>query len=134
MYYVKCYECYKFMNFIKYYNYCRYDELTAVYGTPAPLAEVDLSLPESVDVSLRFGEKSLLRNVAVHWSLQELKKQLVDFVGQPAKNFRLFLNDPEAWYGLEEMRFPAKKLFTYGVKEGVEILIELKPSHESGKK
>ena len=108
--------------------------MTAVYGIPAPLAEVDLSPPESVDVSLRFGEKSLLRNVAVHWTLQELKKQLVDFVGQPARNFRLFLNDPEAWYGLEEMRFPSKKLFTYGVKEGVEILIELKPSHESGKK
>ena len=113
---------------------CRYGELVATYGVPTQLAEVDLSPQTSVEVLLRFGEKSLLQKVDVRWTLQQLKKELVEFVGEPAKNFRVFLNDPEAWYVFDEMRLPSKKIFSYGVKDGVEILIELKPSIESSKK
>ena len=106
----------------------------ATYGVPTQLADIDLSPQTSVEVLLRFGEKSLLQKVDVRWTLQQLKKELVEFVGEPPKNFRVFLNDPEAWYVFDEMRLPAKKILSYGVKDGVEILIELKPAIESKKK
>jgi hypothetical protein len=75
------------------------------------------------------GERREGRVVDVNHTVWELRKSLEEWAGIPANKMRLFYFDQvmRQIMGPEEMRFPSKKLYSYNIVSGDEIIIEAKP-------
>ncbi|KAF4519518.1 hypothetical protein B566_EDAN010703 [Ephemera danica] len=106
----------------------RYEELIAVHGRLEPLVNVDLSPKKRVRVLFSMGERREARVVDVNNTVWELRKSLEGWAGIPAPKMRLYYFDQvmSQIMGPEEMRFPSKKLYSYNIVSGDEIIIEAK--------
>lgn len=58
----------------------------------------------------------------------DLKSRLERIVGLPASKMRLFYVDQDLrdLQGLEEMKYPHKRLYSYNIRSGDEIIIDQK--------
>ena len=100
----------------------RYCELVETYGMLDRLAEVDLKAKKSAMISFIFDDEPLFkREVNLMQSTTSLKKYLSEFIGIPPSGFKVLYHDVGFCFGLEEMRYGSKKLYTYKIKDGDEI-------------
>nr|CAG4646234.1 EOG090X05JJ [Macrothrix elegans] len=102
----------------------RYEELLNVHGYVEPFAEVNLAPPKVANVWVRYGEQRWNEKaLSLYMTMKELKEHLSFTVGLPAAKMRL-------WHCDEIqpmiMRFPAKRLYAYNVKDGDEFMIDEK--------
>lgn len=74
------------------------------------------------------GERREGRVVDVNHTVWELRTRLESWAGIPATRMRLFYYDQvmRQIMGPEEMKFPNKKLYSYNIVSGDEIIIEPK--------
>lgn len=106
----------------------RYFELVAVHGKLDPLVNIDLRPERRVKITFTYGETSEERTVDVYRTVVDLKSRLERIVGIPAAKMRLFYVDQDLrdLQGLEEMRYPHKRLYSYNIRSGDEIIIDQK--------
>lgn len=102
----------------------RYQELLDMHGHVAPFAKVKLAPPKVANVWVRYGEQSWNeKNLSLYMTMKELRDKFCFELGLPASKLRL-------WHSVHQqpmlMRFPAKRLYSYNVKDGDEILIDEK--------
>lgn len=100
----------------------RYLELVETHGVLARLAEVNLKAKESAKISFIFDDQPLCKKeINLMQSTTSLKKYLSEIIGIPPAGFKIFYRDVGLRFGLEEMRYGYKKLYTYQMKDGDEI-------------
>lgn len=106
----------------------RYFELVAIHGKLDPLVNIDLRPERRVKITFTYGETSEERTVDVYRTVVDLKSRLERIVGIPAAKMRLFYVDQDLrdLQGLEEMRYPHKRLYSYNIRSGDEIIIDQK--------
>lgn len=100
----------------------RYLELVDAHGVLDRLAEVNLKAKESALISFVFDDKPLFkREINLMQSTTSLKKYLSEIVGIPPPGFKVFYRDVGFSFGLDEMKYGPKKLYTYNMNDGDEI-------------
>jgi len=106
----------------------RYNDLVGIHGKLDPLVNIDLSPARSVKINLVFGSKTESRSVDVYQTVVELKQKLETFANLHFSKMRLFYVDQEmkACHGPEEMKFPNKRLYSYNINSGDEIIVDSK--------
>lgn len=106
----------------------RYFELVAVHGKLDPLINIDLRPERRVKITFTYGESSEERTVDVYRTVVDLKSRLERIIGLPASKMRLFYVDQDLrdLQGLEEMKYPHKRLYSYNIRSGDEIIIDQK--------
>lgn len=106
----------------------RYFDLVTRHGKLDPLVNVDLRPEKRVKVTFTCGNNSEIRPVDVYRTVNDLKIKLEGFAGFSASNMRLFYVDQELrdHQGPEEMRYPHKRLYSYNIRSGDEIIIDYK--------
>ncbi|KAG5892455.1 hypothetical protein JTB14_009863 [Gonioctena quinquepunctata] len=106
----------------------RYFELIQIHGKLDPLVNVDLRPEKRVKITFTCGENSEVRSVDVHRTVNDLKSKLEGFAGFTASKMRLYYVDQDFrdMQGPEEMRFPNKRLYSYNIRLGDEIIIDCK--------
>lgn len=106
----------------------RYFELVAVHGKLDPLVNIDLRPERRVKITFTYGDTSEERSVDVYRTVVDLKSRLERIVGLPASKMRLFYVDQDLrdLQGLEEMKYPHKRLYSYNIRSGDEIIIDQK--------
>jgi len=117
----------------------RYYELFNKYGAIPALAKVCLKPDVTAKVKVIYiknqndkendnGEQSKVIKINLKQSVKELKVQLSTLFNLPVARIRLFYCDMEVYdvSGPEEMKFGAKKLYTYKIRDGDQILIDEK--------
>uniref|UniRef100_A0A8C1SLK3 Tubulin folding cofactor E-like b n=1 Tax=Cyprinus carpio TaxID=7962 RepID=A0A8C1SLK3_CYPCA len=118
--------------FIRYHLDCpedelpqRYHTLVARYGRLAPLAEVDLRPLFHVQVEVRFGDQTEPLELRLDQTVADLKKQLRAMVQLPPNKIRVYYIDRQLGYALEpqEMKYGARALHSYSIRDGDEILV-----------
>lgn len=112
--------------FFKSYNFCRYYELEQKYGRLDPLAEVNLEAPTHSNITLRYLDTEKKYRVELCRTVLELKKDLEPLVGLPQKSFRIYHYDRSGPYGADELKLLNRKLLAIPIRNGDEIVIELK--------
>ena len=86
------------------------------------LAEVNLKAKESALISFVFDDKSLLkRGKNLMQSTTSLKKYVSEIVVLPPPGFKVLYRDVGFSFGLDEMKYDPKKLYTYNMNDGDEI-------------
>nr|CAG4649305.1 EOG090X05JJ [Scapholeberis mucronata] len=102
----------------------RYQELLDVHGHVAPFAEVTLAPPKVANVLVRYGEQQWNeKSLSLYMTMKELKEKFSYTLGIPVPKLRLWhcvLNQPML------MTVPAKRLYSYNLKDGDEILVDEK--------
>lgn len=106
----------------------RYFELVAVHGKLDPLINIDLRPERRVKITFTYGDTSEERTVDVYRTVVDLKTRLERIIGLPASKMRLFYVDQDLrdLQGLEEMKYPHKRLYSYNIRSGDEIIIDQK--------
>ncbi|XP_029428133.1 tubulin-specific chaperone cofactor E-like protein isoform X1 [Rhinatrema bivittatum] len=104
----------------------RYHELVTKYGKLAPLAEVDLRPQSSAKVEVHFEEKVEKMRIRLDQTVAEFKKQLKTVVQLSTNNMRVYYLDHEAPFGPEEMKFNARALHSYNIRDGDQFYVEPK--------
>ena len=108
-----------------------YYELESKHGKLNKLADVNLEGNKRVHVKIKFRDEHTYERIDVRQTVGEFKKQLEKFVGFPASRFRVFYIDIEACslsiYGPEELKHPNRCLYSFNIRDGDEIEIDLKP-------
>ncbi|XP_058837083.1 tubulin-specific chaperone cofactor E-like protein isoform X2 [Topomyia yanbarensis] len=106
----------------------RYFDLIAVHGKLDPLVNIDLRPERKVKITFTYGDSSEERTVDVYRTVVDLKARLERIVGLPATKMRLFYVDQDLrdLQGLEEMKYPHKRLYSYNIRSGDEIIIDQK--------
>ncbi|XP_069470426.1 tubulin-specific chaperone cofactor E-like protein isoform X1 [Ambystoma mexicanum] len=104
----------------------RYQELVTKYGKLAPLAEVNLRPQNKAKVEVHFEEKMEEMSIRLDQTVADLKKQLKPVVQLSTNNMRLYYLDREAPFGPEEMKFNARALHSYGIRDGDKVFVEPK--------
>lgn len=99
------------------------------YGALNPLVEVSLTPTCNIDLEFHIrGRDPQVHSVSLYQSTYDLKVWLSKITGVPPNAMILFYGDVEAIqiYGLEEMRFNSKALYTYNMKSGDSIYVDFK--------
>ncbi|ALC40581.1 CG12214 [Drosophila busckii] len=120
--------------FIRYYmdkpeceQPARYAELLAVHGKLDPLVDVNLKPDKRVKVVFTFKDVCESRFVDIYLTVNDLKIKLEKLINLPPNKMRLYYLDQDyREFGPEEMRFPNKKLYSYNIQSGDEIIIDAK--------
>ncbi|KAJ8922719.1 hypothetical protein NQ315_007754 [Exocentrus adspersus] len=109
----------------------RYCELVQIHGKLDPLVNVDLRPEKRVKVTFTCGSNSEVRMVDVYRTVADLKTKLEAFAGFSANKMRLFYVDQDMREnGPEEMKYPSKRLYSYNIRSGDEIIIDCKKETE----
>ncbi|CAB0000895.1 unnamed protein product [Nesidiocoris tenuis] len=106
----------------------RYSDLVSLHGKLDPLVNVDLSPEKFVTVTVIHGNKSESQCLDVYKTVTELKQKLEPIVHIAVPKMRLFYADQDfkESHGPEEMIYPNKRLYSYYIKSGDEIIVDSK--------
>lgn len=105
----------------------RYAELQAVHGKLDPLVNINLKPEKRVKVVFTYNDVSESRFVDVYLTVNDLKIKLEKLINLAPNKMRLFYLDQDyREHGPEEMRFPNKRLYSYNLQSGDEIIIDAK--------
>lgn len=109
-------------------TYFRYNELVQVHGKLDPLVNIDLTPESKVPVTIVCGEKCEQHTLDVYQTVSELKQKLEKFSGIPTHRMRVFYADQQVCsvIGPEEMKFPNKRLYSYNIVKGDQIIVDSK--------
>lgn len=99
-----------------------------LHGKLDPLVSVDLSPEKKVKISLTYGTKSESKCLDVYQTVTELKQKLEPLVNIPASKMKLYYVDQDLknTHGPEDMIYPNKRLYSYNIKSGDEIIVDSK--------
>ncbi|XP_055380320.1 tubulin-specific chaperone cofactor E-like protein [Condylostylus longicornis] len=121
--------------FIRYYmdkpesdRPARYNELIAKHGKLDPLVNIDLRPEKRVKITFTYGDICEVRSCDVYRTVIDLKMRLERIVGIPHNKMRLYYVDQDLrdHQGPEEMKYPHKRLYSYNIQSGDEIIIDQK--------
>ncbi|XP_036380133.1 tubulin-specific chaperone cofactor E-like protein [Megalops cyprinoides] len=103
----------------------RYHSLVTKYGKLAPLADVDLRPRCHAKVEVHCEDKVELVSIRLDQTVAELKKQLRTVVQLSTNNMRVYYIDKEVGcaFGPEELKYNARALHSYSIRDGDEILV-----------
>nr|CAG4650130.1 EOG090X05JJ [Sida crystallina] len=102
----------------------RFTELMNLYGEVQKLVDVCLRPPKTVDVWVRWGEQRWLeKKISLYLTLKELKERFSFTLGIPSSKLRIFHFDQCQPH---TMTFPAKRLYSYNVRDGDEFIVSEK--------
>lgn len=106
----------------------RYNELVQVHGKLDPLVNIDLTPESKVSVIIICGDKYEQHVLDVYQTVSEFKQKFEHFSGIPAHRMRVFYVDQQvsSVIGPEEMRFPNKRLYSYNIVKGDQIIVDSK--------
>ncbi|KAH8300014.1 hypothetical protein KR044_008509 [Drosophila immigrans] len=105
----------------------RYEELLAVHGKLDPLVNVNLKPDKRVKVVFTYNDVSESRFVDIYLTVNEMKIKLEKLTNLAPNKMRLYYLDQDyKEFGPEEMRFPNKRLYSYNLQSGDEIIIDAK--------
>lgn len=107
----------------------RFYDLEKLHGKLEPLAEIDLSPKKTAELTIHYMETEEMHVLDLQQSVQELKMQLKELCGLPVSKMKVFYVAKiyGEFGGPEELRYNSKKLYTYNMQDGDEILIVAKP-------
>lgn len=102
--------------------------MVSLHGKLDPLVNVDLSPEKFVTVTVIYGNKSESQCLDVYKTVTELKQKLEPIVHIAVPKMRLFYADQDfkESHGPEEMIYPNKRLYSYYIKSGDEIIVDSK--------
>ncbi|XP_050419874.1 tubulin-specific chaperone cofactor E-like protein [Adelges cooleyi] len=106
----------------------RYNELLQVHGKLDPLVNIDLTPESKVPVLLVCGEQCQQHTLDVYQTVSEFKQKLEKIFRIPAHRMRVFYADQQVCsvVGPEEMKFPNKRLYSYNIINGDQIIVDSK--------
>ncbi|KAH8370711.1 hypothetical protein KR093_004745 [Drosophila rubida] len=105
----------------------RYAELLAVHGKLDPLVNVNLKPDKRVKVVFTYNDVSESRFVDIYLTVSDLKTKLEKLTNLAPNKMRLYYLDQDyKEFGPEEMRYPNKRLYSYNLQSGDEIIIDAK--------
>lgn len=106
----------------------RYYELVQIHGKLDPLVNIDLTPESKVQVKIICGDKCEQHILDVYQTVNELKQKLEKFSCIPAHRMRVFYMDQHVCsvIGPEEMKFPNKRLYSYNIIKGDQIIVDSK--------
>lgn len=104
----------------------RYYELEKIHGRLDPLVEVDLHPQLITTVVIHCGDRKTMRSINLKLSVIEFKHSLHRFTGLPPNKMRVYYLDKGMGSVPEEMKFNAKKLYSYCVADGDEFIVDEK--------
>jgi len=106
----------------------RYNELVQIHGKLDPLVNIDLTPESKVQVKIICGDKCEQHILDVYQTVNELKQKFEKFSGIPAHRMRVFYMDQHVCsvIGPEEMKFPNKRLYSYNIVKGDQIIVDSK--------
>lgn len=92
------------------------------------MVNVDLTPEIKVLVTIICGEKCEQYILDVYQTVAELKQKFEKFSGIPAHRMRVFYVDQQVCsvIGPEEMKFPNKRLYSYNIVKGDQIIVDSK--------
>lgn len=99
-----------------------------VHGKLDPLVNIDLTPESKVVVKIICGDRCEQHTLDVYQTVSELKQKLEKFSGIPAHRMRVFYVDQHVCSvtGPEEMKFPNKRLYSYNIVRGDQIIVDSK--------
>lgn len=102
--------------------------MVRVHGKLDPLVSVDLTPESEVPVTIVCGDRCERHTLDVYQTVNEFKQKFEKFSGIPANRMRVFYVDQHVCSvtGPEEMKFPNKRLYSYNIVEGDQIIIDTK--------
>ena len=104
-----------------------YHTLVAKHGMVQRLADVNMKPKVTANVELHFNERCEQRTVNITQTVKQFKRWLSEnIVGQPPSSFLVYYHDVGAPYGADQLRHDSRHLYSYGVKDGDKIYVELK--------
>ncbi|XP_012946788.1 tubulin-specific chaperone cofactor E-like protein [Aplysia californica] len=112
----------------------RYFELEQQHGRLDPLVKVELKPKKRVRLLVKVEsssgdlKSSELMDIDVSQNIKDLKKLLSNVAGCPTSKLTLFYLDPEGYCGLERLMSMERKVHSYKMKDGDEIVIVIKDS------
>ncbi|XP_050542311.1 tubulin-specific chaperone cofactor E-like protein [Daktulosphaira vitifoliae] len=106
----------------------RYNEVVQVHGKLDRLVNIDLTPESKVPVLLVCGDKCESHTLDVYQTVLEFKQKLEKFFNIPAHRMRVFYADQQicSIVGPEEMKFPNKRLYSYNIVSGDQIIVDSK--------
>ncbi|XP_067631013.1 tubulin-specific chaperone cofactor E-like protein [Eurosta solidaginis] len=105
----------------------RYDELVAKHGKLDPLVNINLKPEKRLKVFITFKDKTEERLLDVYFTVGDLKMRLEKLIDLPANKMRLFYVDQDyKELGPELMKYPNKRLYSYNIQAGDEIIVDEK--------
>ncbi|XP_015924161.1 tubulin-specific chaperone cofactor E-like protein isoform X2 [Parasteatoda tepidariorum] len=106
----------------------RFYDLEEIHGKLDPLVDVDLSPKKTAQVFVHFCEEQSVLTVNLQQSVQELKATLSDKFGLRPARMRLFYVDQDLKNacGPDELRYNNRKLYSYQIRDGDELLLDSK--------
>ena len=106
-----------------------YHALVAKHGIVQRLADVNLTPKETATVEFHFNETCEQRTINIVQTLRKFKRWLSEeIVGLPPSSILVYHHDVGAPYGTELLYYDSRPLYTYKVKDGDKIYVELKQS------
>lgn len=105
----------------------RYDELVAKHGKLDPLVNINLKPEKRLKVFITYKDKTETRLLDVYCTVGDLKTRLEKLIDLPANKMRLYYVDQDfKEFGPELMKYPNKRLYSYNIQAGDEIIIDEK--------
>ncbi|XP_017467300.1 PREDICTED: tubulin-specific chaperone cofactor E-like protein [Rhagoletis zephyria] len=105
----------------------RYDELVAKHGKLDPLVNINLKPDKRLKVFITYKDKTETRLLDVYCTVADLKTRLEKLIDLPANKMRLYYVDQDfKEFGPELMKYPNKRLYSYNIQAGDEIIIDEK--------
>lgn len=104
----------------------RYHELLAIHGELEKLADVNLDPVEVANVLLHItGQATRIAKISITQTMGDFKKYISKMLKLPVTKFRVHYHDIGLPFGATKMKFPTRKLYMYGVKDGDEIYVDI---------
>ncbi|XP_053967297.1 tubulin-specific chaperone cofactor E-like protein [Anastrepha ludens] len=105
----------------------RYDELVAKHGKLDPLVNINLKPEKRLKVFITYKDKTEARLIDVYCTVADLKTRLEKLIDLTANKMRLYYVDQDfKEFGPEPMKYPNKRLYSYNIQAGDEIIIDEK--------
>lgn len=106
----------------------RYNALVQVHGKLDRLVSIDLTPESKVQVTIVCGDNCEQHVLDVYQTVSEFKQKFEKFSGIPAHRMRVFYVDQQVCsvIGPEEMKFPNKRLYSYNIVKGDQIIVDSK--------
>lgn len=108
-----------------------YHSLVAKHGVVDRLVDVNFKPKVTADVEFHFQGTCEHKTINIAQTLKEFKRWLSDnVVGLPPSALLVYHHDVGAPFGTELLRYDSRALYSYSIKDGDKIIVELKQSRQ----
>lgn len=108
-----------------------YHSLVAKHGVVDKLVDVNLKPKVTADIEFHFQDTCEQKTINITQTLKEFKRWLSEHVvGVPPTELLVYHHDVGAPFGTDLLRYDSRALYSYGIKDGDKIIVELKQSRQ----